>query len=85
MQDQGWAQKRAAEAVEAVRSDDMVSRAAAKTSDLFVGSLRKRASGSASTDDGVGPGTVLLSRFLMKNERSRSVTQHASLYLNCDR
>ena len=36
--------ERAAEAVEAVRSDRMTSRAAAKTSGIFVGSLQKRAS-----------------------------------------
>ena len=49
--------ERAAEAVEVVRSDRMTSRAAAKTSDIFVGSLQKRVSGSASKADGVGPST----------------------------
>ena len=65
--------ERAAEAAEAVRSDLMTSRAAAKTSDKLVVSLQKRVSGSASKADGVGPGTVLR-RFLMKNERLGSVT-----------
>ena len=51
--------ERAAEAVEAVRSDRMTSRAAAKMSDTFVTSLQKRVSGSASKADGVGSGTVL--------------------------
>ena len=60
--------ERAVEAVGAVRSDRMTSCAAAKTSDIFVGSLQKRVSGSASKADGVGPGAVLR-RFLMKNER----------------
>ena len=69
--------ERAAEAVEAIRSDRMPSRAAAKTSDIFVGSLQKRVSGSVSKADGVGPGTVLR-RFLMKNEILGSVTQRAS-------
>ena len=69
--------ERAAEAVEAVRSDRMTSRTTVKTSGIFVGSLQERVSGSASKADGVGPGTVLR-RFLMKNERSGSVTQHAS-------
>ena len=55
----------AADAVEAVRSDRMTSRAAAKTSDIFVGSLHKRISSSASKSDRVGPVTVLR-RFLMK-------------------
>ena len=50
--------ERAAEAVEAVRIARVTSRAAAKTSDIFVGSLQKRVSGSASKADGVGPGTV---------------------------
>ena len=71
---------RAAEAVEAVRSDRMISHAAAKTSDIFVGSLQKHFSGSANKADGVGPGTVLR-RFLMTNERSGSVTnvRHSTL------
>ena len=60
--------ERAAEASEAIRSDCMTSRAAAKTSDIFVGSLQKRVSGSASKANGVGQGSVLR-RFLMKNER----------------
>ena len=55
----------------------MTSRAAAKTSDIFVGVLQKRISGSASKADGVGPGTVVR-RFLMNNERLGSVTQRAS-------
>ena len=76
--------ERAAEAVEAVHSDRMTSRAAAKTSDIFVGSLQKRGSGSARKADGVGPVTIL-HRFMMKNERSGSVTQRASEYLNRDR
>ena len=67
----------AAEAVEAVPSDSMTSRAAAKTSDKFVGSLQKRVSGSASKADAVGSGTVLR-RLPMKNERLGSVTQRAS-------
>ena len=53
-------QERAAEAVEAVRSDLMTFfRTSAHTSDnIFVGSLQKRVSGSASMADRVGPGTV---------------------------
>ena len=51
--------ERAAEAVQAVRSDRMTSHAAAKTSNIFVGSLQKLVSGSASKVDGVGPGTIL--------------------------
>ena len=51
--------ERAAEAVEAVHSDRMTSRAAAKMSDIFVGSLQKRDSGSASVADRVGPCTVM--------------------------
>ena len=51
--------ERAAEAVEAECSDCTTFRGAAKTSDIFVGSLQKRVSGSASTSGGVGPGTVL--------------------------
>ena len=70
--------ERAAEAVGAVRSDRMTSRASPKTFDIFVvRSLQKRVSGSARKADGVGPGTVLR-RFLMTNERSGSVTQRAS-------
>ena len=69
--------ERAAEALEAVRSDRMTSHAAAKTSDIFVGSPQKHVNGSASKADGVGPGTVLR-RFLMTNERSGSVIQRAS-------
>ena len=69
--------ERAAEAVEAVRSDRMTSRAAIKTSGIFVGLLHKRVSGSASKAGCVGPSTVQR-RFLMKNERSGSVTQRAS-------
>ena len=69
--------ERAAEAVEAVRSDRMTSHAAAKTSDIFVGSLHKHVNGSASKADEVGPGTVLR-RFLIINERSGSVIQRAS-------
>ena len=57
--------ERAAEAVEAVRSDRMTPRAAAKTSNICIGSLQKRDSGTASKADGVGPGTVL-PRFLIK-------------------
>ena len=60
--------ERAAEALEAVRSDRMTSYAPAKTSNIFVGSLQKRVSGSASKADGLGPGTALR-RFLMTNER----------------
>ena len=67
----------ASEAVESVRSDRITSRAAAKTSNIFVGSLQKLVSGSASKADGVGPGTVLR-RFLIKDERLGSVTQRAS-------
>ena len=37
----------------------MTSRAAAKTSDVFVDSLHKRVCGTASIADRVGPGTVL--------------------------
>ena len=52
----------AAETLEAIRSDRMISRAAAKKSDVFVGSLQKRAGGSASiVADRVGPGTTVLS------------------------
>ena len=51
--------ERAAQAVEAVRSDRMTSRAAATTSAIFLGSLQKLVSGSASMADRVGPGTVL--------------------------
>ena len=52
--------ERAAEAVEELRSDRMTSRATtAKTSGMFVGSLQKRISGSASIADRVGPVTVL--------------------------
>ena len=69
--------ERAAEAVKAVRSDRMTSRAAAKTSDVFVGSLQKRISVSARKADGVGPGTVLRP-FLMVKERLGSFTQRAS-------
>ena len=70
--------ERAAEAVESVRSDRMTSRvAAAKTSDVFVGSLLTRVHGSASKADGLGPG-IVLRRFLMKNKRLGSVTQCAS-------
>ena len=68
--------ERVAEAVEAVRSDRMTLRAAAKTSNIFVGSLQKFVSGSASKADGVGPGTVPR-RFTMKHERLGSVTQRA--------
>ena len=47
--------ERAAQAVEAIRSDRMTSRAAAKTFDIFVGSLQKGVvSGGASKADGVG-------------------------------
>ena len=56
--------ERAAEAVEAVCSDRMTSRAAAKTSDIFVGSLQKRISGSASIADSVRPGTTVYCRVL---------------------
>ena len=76
--------ERAAEAVGAVRRDRMTSRAAAKMSNIFVDSLQKRVSGSASKADGVGPGTVQR-RFLMENERLGSVTKSASLYLDRDR
>ena len=69
--------ERVAEALEAVRSNHMTSHAAAKTSDIFVGSPQKHANGSASKADGVGPGTVLR-LFLMTIERSGSVTQCAS-------
>ena len=69
--------ERVAEALEAVRSDRMTSHAAAKTSDIFVGSPQKHFNGSASKADGVGPGTVLR-RFLMINERSGSVIQRSS-------
>ena len=47
--------ERAAEALEVVRRDSMTSRAAAKTSDIFIGSLQRRASGSASKADRVEP------------------------------
>ena len=40
--------ERVAEALEAVRSDRMTSHAAAKTSDIFVGSPQKHVNGSAS-------------------------------------
>ena len=53
------APKRASEAVETVRGDRMTSRTAAKTPDIFVGSLQKRVSDGASKADGVGPGTVV--------------------------
>ena len=69
--------ERAAEALEAVRSDRMTSHAAAKMSDIFVDSPQKHVNGSASKADGVGPGTVLR-RFLMTNERSGSAIQRAS-------
>ena len=69
--------ERVAEALEAVRSHRMTSHAAAKTSDIFVGSPQKHVNGSASKADGVGPGTVLR-RFLTKNERLRRVAQRAS-------
>ena len=69
--------ERAAEVVEAVRSDRMTSRVAVKTSDIFVGSLQKRVSGSASKAGGVDPGTVLRP-LLIENERLGSVTQRAS-------
>ena len=69
--------ERAAEALEAVRSDRMTSHAAVKTSDIFVGWLHKHVNGSVSEADGVGPGTVLR-RFLMTNERSGSVIQRTS-------
>ena len=48
------------EAVEAVRSDRMTSHAAAKTPDIFVGSLQERVSGGASIVGRVGPGTTVL-------------------------
>ena len=73
--------ERAAEAVEAVRSDRITSPAAAKTSDIFVGSLQKRISGSASkAANGVSLGTVLR-RYMMRNERLGSVTnvRHSTL------
>ena len=76
--------ERAAEAVEAIRSHRISSRAAAKTFDIFVGALQKRVSGSASRVDGVSPCTVLR-RFLVENGRSGNVTQRASLYLKWDR
>ena len=63
----------AVEAVEAVRSDCMTSRAAAKTSE-FVDSLQKLVSGSAGKADRIGPGTALR-RFIMENERLGRVTQ----------
>ena len=69
--------ERAAEAVEAVRSDRVTSHATAKTPDIFVGSLQKHVSGSASKPDRVGPGTVLR-RYLMTTERLGSFTQRAS-------
>ena len=69
--------ERAAEAMEAVRSDRMTSSAAPKTSETFVGSLQERVSGSPSKADGFGTGTVLR-RFMMKNEILGSVTQRAS-------
>ena len=68
--------ERVAEALEAVRSHRMTSHAAAKTSDIFVGSPQN-VNGSASKADGVGPGTVLR-RFLTINERSGSVIQRSS-------
>ena len=71
--------ERAAEVVEAVRSDRVTSRATAKTPDIFVGSLQKRVSGSASKAEGVSSGTVLR-RNKMKNERLGSITnvRHSS-------
>ena len=51
--------ERAAGTVEAVRSNGMTSCASAKPSDIFVGSLQKRDSGSASVADRVGPCTVM--------------------------
>ena len=69
--------ERAVEVVEAVRSDRMTSRDAAKTSNIFVGLQQKRVSGSTSKADGVGPGTVLR-RFMTKIERVGNVTQPAS-------
>ena len=50
--------ERAAEAVDAVRSDLMTSHAAVKTSNIFVGSQQKRICGGASTADRVGPGRL---------------------------
>ena len=47
--------ERAAEALEVVRRDNMTPRAAEKTSDISVGSLQRRVSGSASIADRVGP------------------------------
>ena len=69
--------ERAAETVKVVRSDRIISRAAAKTSDIFVGSLQECVSGSKSKADGVGPETDLR-RFMVKNERLGSLTQRAS-------
>ena len=51
--------ERVADAVEAVHSDRMTSRAAAKTCDIFVGLLQKRVSDSVSMADRVdGSGPV---------------------------
>ena len=66
--------ERAAEAVEVVCSDRTTSRAAAKTSDIFVGSLQKRVSGGASIADRVGPGTVPS----MSNEKSVFRRRHST-------
>ena len=49
----------AAEAVEAVHSNRMTSRVAAKTPDIFFGWLQERVRGSASVADRVDPGTVV--------------------------
>ena len=75
--------ERATEAAEAVRSDRTTSRAAAKTSDMFVDSLQKRVIGSASKANRVGLGNVLR-RIMMKDERLWNVAQRASEYRNCD-
>ena len=69
--------ERAVEVVEAVRSDRMTSRDAAKTSNIFVGLQQERIGGSANKADGVSPGPVLR-RFLMQNQSLGSVTQSAS-------
>ena len=52
--------ERSAKTVEAVRSGCMTSRAAAKTSDIFVGSLQERISGNASKLTGLAQALYVL-------------------------
>ena len=61
--------ERALETVEAVCSDFITSRAAAKTSDTFVGSLQKRVSGSTSIADRIGAGTTTTVLLSISNEK----------------